>query len=214
MIPLIAAGALSALSIGSSVAQNQAIGRTASANAEATEKMLLQQYGVQTEQLQDAAEDVNVNLGVELTNLVYSSMASQGSAAAVQAQSNAYGATAGRIQGNIRMKEALTADQMTQAAESKMIEIQNEMRNAKYSYESGSAQNKMSFNNTMSQQQSGLSMLASGLSTGLSAYSALGGTFGTTAQTGTAAQQIGAKTTTEQSLIYSGQASPTLIGSL
>ena len=54
----------------------------------------------------------------------------------------------------------------------------SEMRNAKYSYESGSAQNKMSFNNTMSQQQSGLSMLASGLSTGLSAYSALGGKVG------------------------------------
>lgn len=151
-----------------SKAANARIEATANANMEATQKMNLQSYDVQKTQLLDKATELNNQLGMELTNLVYSSMKATGAATTQQAETNAYGNTAARIQGNVRMKEALTADQITQAAESKLVDIQNELRTAKYNYESGNTQAGINYNNTMLNTKSNFEMITGAASTGLS----------------------------------------------
>lgn len=157
-----------ALSYMGNRAANARISKTASANMEATQKMNLQSYDVQKTQLLDKAEELNNQLGTELTNLVYSSMKATGAATTQQAETNAYGNTASRIQGNVRMKEALTADQITQAAESKLVDIQNELRTAKYNYETGNIQAGINYNNTMLNTKSNFEMIVGAASTGLS----------------------------------------------
>lgn len=150
---------------------NRAIAKTANANAQATAANLLQNTQVTQSQLQDKAEGVNNQLGMELTNLVYQAIAAKGKTTATVSERQAYGQSAARSQNMVGMKKALTADQMIQSAESKLIDVQNEMRNAKYSYESGMMSNTVNFNNTMSQQTGTMGMLSNAFSAGAQGYS-------------------------------------------
>lgn len=156
------------LSYMSSSAANAKIGSIASSNLASSQALASQNYDVTTSQLQDKAQELNNSLGMELTNLIYSSVKSQAQGTTVLAERNVYGTTANRLLENVNMKTELTKDQLIQSAESKLVDIQNNLRNAKYSYESGNIQSGINYNNTMMQQQSSTEMIAGSLSTGLS----------------------------------------------
>lgn len=170
MLPWIIGGA--ALSIAGGISQNNAIAKNANDNAKATAKMLLQKYDVDKNTLLNQAREVNNQVGMELTELGYKGLSSEGTAVATLGERNITGNTALRQIQNIAIKKEIIADNVVQNAESKIVDIQNQLRSAKYSYESGSMQNVINYNNTMSQQSSTLSLLAGGISTGLAVGSA------------------------------------------
>lgn len=163
-----AMGAGAALSYLSSTAANKRIAETASSNLASSQALASQNYDVTTSQLQDKAQELNNNLGMELTNLIYSSVKSQAQGTTVLAERSVYGTTANRVLENVKMKTELTKDQLIQSAESKLVDIQNNLRNAKYNYESGNIQSGINYNNTMMQQKSSTEIIAGSLSTGLS----------------------------------------------
>lgn len=163
---------MAALSIGASISANKSIAKTASANAAATAANLLQNKSVTDSQLQEKATDVNNQLGMALTDLVYQGQAAKGATAVNLTERNIIGQTARKTLGNVGMQKALKTDSLVQAAESQLVDVQNEMRNAKYSYESGSMSNAINFNNTMSQQQGAFEIAASATGAGLSGYTA------------------------------------------
>lgn len=163
-----AMGAGAALSYLSSASTNKRIAETASSNLASSQALASQNYDVTTSQLQDKAQELNNSLGMELTNLIYSSVKSQAQGTTVLSERNVYGTTANRVLENVNMKTELTKDQLIQSAESKLVDIQNNLRNAKYSYESGNIQSGINYNNTMMQQKSSTEMIAGSLSTGLS----------------------------------------------
>lgn len=172
-MPFIIAGTMAGLALAGSMEANKSIAKTANANASATAANLLQNTQVTQSQLQDKAGQVNNQLGMDLTNLVYSAMAASGKTTAVTAERNIAGNTAGRTQNMVDMQKALTTDQLVHKAEAQLLDVQNEMRNAKYSYESGMMSNTVNFNNTMSQQQGTLGIVADSASVGLSTYATI-----------------------------------------
>lgn len=170
MSGIVTAGTMAALSIGASVSANKSIAKTANANAAATAANLLQNRDVTYSQLQEKATDVNNQLGMTLTDLAYQAKGASSQTAIQLTENNITGQTARRALGSVDMKKALKADALVQQTESKLVDVQNEMRNAKYSYESGSMSNAINFNNTMSQQQGAFEIAASAAGAGLSVY--------------------------------------------
>lgn len=160
-----------ALSVAGSVSANRAIAKSASANAAATSAMLNQNYGVQVSQGMEQAQDINMQAGMQLSDLVYSSMAVQAGASATLAETGIAGGTAARALGMGEMKKALKADVIQQQAESSMVDLQNRLRNVKYETESGMMSNSINFNNAMSQQKGALEIASGAISSGLSVYS-------------------------------------------
>ena len=151
---------------------NKSIAKTASANAAATAANLLQNKSVTESQLQEKAADVNNQLGMALTDLVYQAQDASSATTVNLIERNITGQTAKKTLGNVDMKKALKTDQLVQQAESKLVDVQNEMRNAKYSYESGSMSNAINFNNSMSQQEGAFEIASSAAGAALSSYSA------------------------------------------
>lgn len=164
-------GGAAALSIAGGIASNKAIADTASENATATAAMLAQNYDVTKNNLNQKASELNNQIGMELTNLLYQSIDVEGKVSASMAERNIAGQTAARATQQVAVKRELSADQIRQQGESKMVDIQNEMRNAKYSYESGQLSNAISFNNAMSAVKSPLQLGLDAVTTGMSVYS-------------------------------------------
>lgn len=171
MAALVAAAVLGGLAVAGSVSANRSIAKTANANAAATAANLLQNRDVTYSQLQEKATDVNNQLGMALTDLAYQAEGVSSQTAIQLTENNITGQTARRALGSVDMKKALKADALVQQTESKLVDVQNEMRNAKYSYESGSMSNAINFNNAMSQQQGAFEIAASAAGAGLSVYS-------------------------------------------
>lgn len=170
----ITAAAVSAsLSVGASISANESIADTASANALATSKMLDQSYRVTSSQLQDKARELGNQYGMQLTKAQYQNLDNTAKTAVMMSNSGVFGQTAQRRMQENAIKEELTIDDIQQNYEAGLVDVQNEMRNAKYSYESGSMQNAIQFNNTMAQQQSGFEILAGATQSGLGAYGAM-----------------------------------------
>lgn len=173
MDPITAGLVLGGLSFGSNLMSNSAIASTASANASANAERLAQNYAVQTNQLQDMGREIQKQAGMQLTDLLYKSLKAQGTQIARTASTGVYGATAARQVGNIQVRQALSADQIMADADAKMLDVNNKLRNAKYSYESGQMSNAIDFSNAMSQQKTGIQMFAEAGSTGLNTFAML-----------------------------------------
>lgn len=153
-------------------AANAKVSSTASANLASTQALASQNYEVQKTDMLNKAEEVKSSLGMELTNLLYQSAAQTGTATTQIAEKNMYGNTAQRVTENIKTKSALSADQLMQAADSKITDINTSLRNAKYQYESGNIQAGINYNNTMLNVKGKTEMVTGALSTGLSFGSA------------------------------------------
>ena len=172
----IAAGILgSSLSILGGLESNAAIRRAATNNFNATQSLLDQSVSVSYNTLQNQGNDVNRAIGAALTDLVYKEATASATQAAQTAETNIYGQTAVRNQRKIAMEAALMEDAIVQNGQAKMQDVQVQLTNAKYQYESNTMQNVQNFNNAISQQTSTLGLIAGGISSGVqfgaSAYS-------------------------------------------
>lgn len=165
------AGISAGLSILGGLSGNSAIERAATNQYNANKLFIERDSKVAQEGLQYAATDVNNEVGMMLSNLVQQGRQAHSEMATKRAETNIYGNTAARQEAVLSTKEALSADNLIQQAESKMVDVQTQMRQANYQTQAQHASNKQNYNNMMSQQQSSFEMVTGAVSSGLSGYS-------------------------------------------
>lgn len=164
----ISAGIVGAgLSILSGIEGNAAISRAAKSNFYQTQNMLDQSVSVSYNNLQNQGKEVNRALGAALTDLLYQGQKATASQTAQTAETNVYGQTAVRNQRKIAMEVALMEDAIIQNGQAKMQDVQVQLTNAKYQYESNTMQNAQNFNNAISQQTSTLGLISGAISSGV-----------------------------------------------
>ena len=163
MLPLIAMGAMGAMSIASSSAQNA----QASANAQATASQLLQQLNIANNNISETAKELNKQTGIQLTQAQLEGMKNQATTSNILVEKEVAGATAERIYENSDMQELLLSNQIKQKAEANMLKIQQDYMSAKYQYESGSMSNAINLSNNT---QSSVEMVAGAVSAGAQGY--------------------------------------------
>jgi 3-oxoacyl-ACP reductase-like protein len=168
----IAAGVMAGLSLAGSASGNKAISAQASRQYEANKMFIDRDRGVLANQIGLVGIDVNSELGAKLSSLGIQAEQLLSATAAGQAESNVYGNSARRAQLAIEMQRELSADNLEQAAESKMLDVQKQFTQAMYDFENKSSQNLQAYENTMSQQKTALDMATGALSAGISGYTA------------------------------------------
>lgn len=172
MDPTMAFGiAKGALSIFGGMAENRARQEAATKQYNANKLFIERDQSVLNEQLQYAGEEVNNQVGMALTDLLYQANAQQATMAAKRAETNVYGNTAVRQRAVSQMKEELAEDRLIQQGESQMMDIQQKLTQVKYQTEAKHAQNAQAYNNAMSQQRSTFDIVTSGIGAGISGYS-------------------------------------------
>jgi hypothetical protein len=172
MLPIALAGVSAGLSVLSGIESNKAITQAATAQYESQKLFIERDNSVGNENLAYQASEVNNELGMALSQLSMQANQVFAKMSVADTERNVYGNTAARRQAVAKMQEALSADSLAQAAESKMIDVQTQMRNLKYETEAKHVQNMQNYNNAMSQRKSTLSLVADGISAGVSGYSA------------------------------------------
>ena len=128
-------------------------------------------YAININDLKIAAQEVNNELGMALTELIGQQRNAAADTAVTTTERNVYGNTAGRQQRMVEMKAELQKDRLAQAAESSMIDVQNSMRSEKYARESRIADAAQQRSNVIAQQPSTLGLLAGAASAGINGYS-------------------------------------------
>ena len=164
----IAASAIgSALSLLGGISGNAAIRNAATSNYNTTQSMLNQNLSVTNNTLKLRGIDVNNALGAALTDLAYQELSATSTQAAQTAESNVYGQTAVRNQRRVAMEATLMEDSITQDGEAKMLDVQVQLTNAKYQFDSNSLQNEQNYNNAIGQQSTTLGLMSNAISSGV-----------------------------------------------
>lgn len=162
---LAAAGTMGGMSIASSRAQNKQTAinrdlsiaqtdREAKASAEeykANAKALLQSYNVTVNSLNQQAQEVRNQAGMELTQAKLDGLKNEATTSAVIADRGFVGATASRLNDSTSMTTALLSDQIMQKAESNMVDIMNKLTESKYNYENAMMSNAISLSRAATQ---------------------------------------------------------------
>lgn len=155
-----AAGAavMGGMSIASNVAQNKqtATNRAlsidqANKEAKANAKALLQNYNVTVNSLNQQAQEVRNQAGMELTQAKLDGLKNEATTSAVVADRGFVGATASRLSEATTMGTALLSDQIMQKAESNMVDIMNKLTESKYNYENGMMSNAIASSRSATQ---------------------------------------------------------------
>ena len=128
-------------------------------------------YEIKQGELLAAGDEVARQTGMQLTDLIYDSVKAQGTVAARQAETEVFGATAARNINMVKMRQALTTDNIMQQAEAKTAEVNSQLRSSYYDYQTQNTQNANAYNNTVRQQPSTFDIVAGGIGSGVSAYS-------------------------------------------
>ena len=162
IVPL--AVGMAGLSIASSIAGNS----QAKANAEAQAKFIVRDFKVQQNNLTNTANELNRQIGMELTQVQLDGMKAQATTSNVLVEKEISGATAARIYNNVDMQESQISNQIKQKAESNMLDIQNQLTSSRYRYESNNMQNAINLSNNT---QSGFEVASSAAQAGVSGYS-------------------------------------------
>lgn len=159
------AALMGGMSIASNIEQNKqtAINRDLSidqANREAkasakeykaNAKALLQNYNVTVKSLQQQAQEVRNQAGMELTQAKLDGLKNEATTSAVMADRGLVGATASRLNESTAMGTELLSDQIRQKAESNMVDIMNKLTESKYNYENGMMSNAISLSRAATQ---------------------------------------------------------------
>ena len=145
---LAAAGTMSTLSVVSSRAQNKQTAKNTAlsikqANQESTAnaKSVLQNFKVTVNSLNQQADEVRNQAGMELTQTKLDGLKNEATTSAVMADRGLVGSTASRLSESTSMSTALLSDQIIQKAESNMVDIMNKLTESKYNYENGMMSN-------------------------------------------------------------------------
>lgn len=163
----------------SSIENNKAIRKSASSQRRSNRLFAERDRLVSNNQQLLAGDDVNRELGSQLSNLAMQALQAKGKAISQGADSNIYGNLAQRRQAVLGVQEALSVDSLQQQAESKMQDIQTNLTNIAYGNEAKNVEITNNYNNSMLQQQSTLEIVSSSVQAGLSVYS-MGGMGSTT----------------------------------
>lgn len=164
---LTAGVAMGGMSIAASRAQNkqtatnrdlsiEQANREAKASAEeykANAKALLQNYNVTVNSLQQQAQEVRNQAGMELTQAKLDGLKNEATTSAVMADRGLVGATASRLSEATAMGTELLSDQIRQKAESNMVDIMNKLTESKYNYENGMMSNAISLSRAATQTE-------------------------------------------------------------
>lgn len=149
-------------------------------------KALLQNYNVAVNSLQQQAQEVRNQAGMELTQAKLDGLKNESTTSAVIADRGLVGATASRLNESTAMGTELLSDQIRQKAESNMVDIMNKLTESKYNYENGLMSNAISLSRAATQTErahtqidiaaragttSTLGMIAGGVSSGAQGYS-------------------------------------------
>lgn len=170
MTPLVGAALSGGLSILGGIFGNQAIAKQAKAQYNANQMFIERDRQVGNQQTQYMGRDVNTELGMLLANLGIQAAQAQGQVTTAQAERNIYGNSARRQQIAVDMQKALAADNMAQAAQAKMQDVQTQFSNIAYQAEAKNIQNAQAYNQAMSQQQSTFDILGGAAVAGFSGY--------------------------------------------
>lgn len=169
----IAGGVVNAgLSIMAANARNAAIENTANQNFNTTLAMVDQELGVNVAGLYDKAQELNSKVGLQLTDLLYKEKAASATQVAANVESNIYGQTAARRNNAIKMDAALMEDNIIQAGEAAMKDIQIGMSNAKYNRDSGIYRASIQRASAINQMASPFEIAAGAFSAGMSGANA------------------------------------------
>lgn len=135
-------------SIMSSRAQNKQTARNTAlsvnqANKEsaANAKSILQNFKVTVNSLNQQADEVRNQAGMELTQAKLDGLKNEATTLAVIADRGFVGVTAARLNESTSMTTALLSDQIRQKAESNMVDIMNKLSESQYNYENGMMSN-------------------------------------------------------------------------
>lgn len=153
------------MNIASNVAQNKQTAknrdlsidqtnREAKASAEeykANSKAILQSYNVTVNTLQQQAQEVRNQAGMELTQAKLDGLKNESTTSAVMADRGLVGATASRLSESTSMTTELLSDQIRQKAESNMVDIMNKLTESKYNYENAMMSNAISLSRAATQ---------------------------------------------------------------
>lgn len=155
-----AAGAavMGGMSIASNTAQNKQTAKNTAlsidqANKEsaANAKSLLQSYNVTVNSLNQQAQEVRNQAGMELTQAKLDGLKNEATTSVVIADRGLVGATASRLNDSTSMTTALLSDQIKQKAESNMVDIMNKLTESKYNYENGMMSNAIASSRSATQ---------------------------------------------------------------
>ena len=142
------AGAMAASSLMANIQGNKQTAKNTAlsidqANKEsaANAKALLQSYNVAVNSLNQQAQEVRNQAGMELTQAKLDGLKNEATTSAVMADRGLVGATASRLNDSTSMTTALLSDQIKQKAESNMVDIMNKLTESKYNYENGMMSN-------------------------------------------------------------------------
>jgi len=171
MTPLVGASLAGGLSLLGGLFGNQAIAKQAAAQFNANTLFIERDKSVVNNQIGLQGRDVNAELGAALANLGYQAATASGQVATTQAERNVYGNSARRQQIAVDMQKALATDNLAQAAEAKMLQVQQQYTEAKYQSESRHIQNAQQYQQTMSQQKSTFDIIAGAAVAGFTGYS-------------------------------------------
>tara|TARA_B110000503_G_scaffold46759_1_gene76295 strand:+ start:44 stop:625 length:582 start_codon:yes stop_codon:yes gene_type:complete len=170
--PMMIAGIANAtLSIIGADAANRKIENQANQNFNSTLSSLNQTFGVALNGLRLQADEVNNQIGMQLTDLNYQKRGAGGQVVAANTEKNIYGQTAKKSQAVVAMSAALAEDQLQQAAESAMADLGSKMATAKYSRDAGVYQASSQRASAMSQMKSTFEIATGALQAGISGAS-------------------------------------------
>lgn len=128
--------------------------REAKASAEeykTNAKAILQNYNVTVNTLQQQAQEVRNQAGMELTQAKLDGLKNEATTSAVMSDRGLVGATASRLNESTAMGTELLSDQIRQKAESNMVDIMNKLTESKYNYENGMMSNAISLSRAATQ---------------------------------------------------------------
>ena len=138
-------------SLASSYSQNKTTAKNTAlsidqANKEsaANAKSVLQNFKVTVNSLNQQADEVRNQAGMELTQAKLDGLKNEATTSAVIADRGFVGATAARLNDSTSMTTALLSDQIRQKAESNMVDIMNKLTESKYNYENEMMSNAIS----------------------------------------------------------------------
>lgn len=165
----IAAGAVGAgLSILGGISANKAITRQANENFNNTLTVLDLQRSLNFNELQQQGQEVNNQIGLELTNLAYEERKAKASTVVQSTERNIYGATALKLASQVEMDSALMADNIVQSGESAMQNVQKGLSSAMYEYNTGVYQASQNRASALNQRKGTFELLTGAASTGMS----------------------------------------------
>ena len=183
-----------------SIAQTNREAKASAEEYKANAKALLQNYNVTVNNLQQQAQEVRNQAGMELTQVKLDGLKNESTTSAVMADRGLVGATAARLNDSTSMTTALLSDQIIQKAESNMVDIMNKLTESKYNYENGMMSNAISLSRAATQTDRAYTQIDIAARSGtVSTVGMISGAIGAGAQGAALGKQLGGSSSSSSS---------------